>query len=438
MVVDASSFAVSINFAPPWATASHVLCHDPRVIGSEDPQAEQRRERWWRSTFIIVATIYVSLLLLGLLLQVLGDFRQIFLILFIAWLLAFILAPIASYLQERLHAPRGLAIGGAYAAALIGIGFVLFYAASSISTSLQQFMEIYPEVRPQVVSTLEDAEDVISFGRFQPDLTQIFEEVEDAVVGAAASAIGQAPQVTASILGSFVLVIILSLYMLADSAGILARLHRVVPSRYAREEEIFERTISRSFGGFLRLQVLLAAVQALLTAAVVFIFGLPFGFLIVATSTLAMLIPFFGPPLALIPPILGTLVFATPWTLLVAPVLLIVQTILVNYIQPRLMRDALGMHPITVIVALLVGATIAGLWGAIFVLPVIAVLNVFFNYAVNLRTLEESTESPEEVIEEVRHDSPDAPREELVALAAERVEEEEAAEVTATEPASET
>ena len=404
-------------------------------MNPEDPQAAQRREQRWRSAFIIVATIYVSLLLLGLLFGVLGDFASIFLVIFVAWLLAFILAPIAEFLEERLHARRGVAIATAYAVALVGIGSVLFFAASSISTSLEQFTEVYPDVRPQVIATLEDLEDAISFGGFQPDLTEIYAGVEDAVGRAAASAIGNAPQVTASILGSFVLVIILSLYMLADSDNILARIHRVVPSRYAHEEEIFERTVSRSFGGFLRLQVLLAAIQAVLTAAVVFLLGLPFGFLIVATSTLAMLIPFFGPPLALIPPILGTLVFATPWVLLVAPALLIIQTILVNYVQPRLMKEALGMHPITVIVALLVGATIAGLWGAIFVLPVIAVLNVFFNYAVNLRTLEEAAESPEDVIEEIRQESPDAPREELVALAAERVEE-EAAEIQASESTS--
>jgi predicted PurR-regulated permease PerM len=399
--------------------------------------ADQRRERWWRSTFIIVATIYVSLLLLGLLFQVLGDFRQIFLVVFVAWLLAFVLSPIVTLLMERANAGRGLAIGATYAGALVGIGFVLFYAASSISTSLNELADTYPDIRPEVVSALEDVEGAISFGRFQPDLTQIYDQVEQAVVDSAASAIGRAPQMTASILGSFVLVIILSLYMLADSENILARINRVVPSRYAHEVEIFERTVSRAFGGFLRLQVLLAAIQAALTAAVVLLLGLPFGFLIVATSTLAMLIPFFGPPLALIPPILATLIFATPWVLVVAPALLIVQTILVNYVQPRLMREALGMHPITVIVALLVGATLAGLWGAIFVLPVIAVLNVFFNYAVNLRNLEEASESPEDLIEEVRQEAPDAPREELVALAAERVEE-ESTEIRASESTSET
>src|SRR5690606_11036000 len=108
--------------------------------------------------------------------------------------------------------------------------------------------------------------------------------------------------------------------------------------------------------------------------------------------------------------------------------LLIVQTVLVNYFQPRLMREALGMHPLLVLIGLLVGAQVAGLWGALFGIPVLAVGNVFFNYFVNLRTLEEGPAAEmEEVLEEVRQESPDATPEELAALAADRVEEDEQA-----------
>jgi hypothetical protein len=56
-----------------------------------------------------------------------------------------------------------------------------------------------------------------------------------------------------------------------------------------------------------------------------------------------------------------------------------VQTVVVNWLQPRLMQGALGMHPILVLVGLLVGAQVAGVWGALFGIPVIAVLNVFLN-----------------------------------------------------------
>jgi predicted PurR-regulated permease PerM len=405
-----------------------------RVNVGADP-GQDRRDRWWRSTFIVLATIYVALLLIGLLVRILGGFVQIALVVFVAWLLAFVLSPVVAWLEERLRWPRGVAIGVVYAGTLLLSGFLLFYAAASIGASMEQATEDYPATRASIENTLRTWQAAVSFGRLEPNFVSLFAGVEDTATRIATSALGEVPQVTVAVLGSLVLVIILSLYMLADSAGIMAKLNRVVPSRYADEVEILERTVSKAFGGFLRAQVLLAAIQTGLTVAVIVLVGLPYGFIIAAASALAMLIPFFGPPLALMPPIVATLIFAPEWAIIVAPVLLVVQTVLVNYLQPRLMREALGMHPILVLVGLLVGAQVAGVWGALFGIPVIAVLNVFFNYAVNLRTLEETGIPAEAVLEEVRREAPDADTEEVVALAADRVEESEEA-IDAAEAAS--
>jgi len=143
--------------------------------------------------------------------------------------------------------------------------------------------------------------------------------------------------------------------------------------------QILESTVARAFGGFLRAQLILAVIQALLVAVVGIIFGIPYLFLIGTLSALAMVIPFFGPPLALIPPVVAAWIY-TPETFLISTVILVaVQTVVVNWLQPRLMRDALGIHPILVLVGLLVGAQVAGVWGALFGIPVIAVLNVFLN-----------------------------------------------------------
>ncbi|MEO6295034.1 MAG: AI-2E family transporter [Candidatus Limnocylindria bacterium] len=392
--------------------------------GSDEQASRDRRERWWRSIFIIIATIYVALLLMGVLVQILGGFVQIGLVLFVAWLLAFVLSPVVAWLHGRLGVPRGVAIGAVYAGTLILSAFLLFYAASSIGASVEQMTEEYPATRTRIESTLRDWAAAVSFGRFDPDLPSLYEDVEATALRIAGSALGEVPGITVALLGSLVIVIILSLYMLADSSGILSKFNRVVPNRYADQVEILERTVSRAFGGFLRAQVILAGIQTLLTVAVVLVLGLPYGFLISAVSAIAMLIPFFGPPLALIPPIAVTAIFAPQWIIVVAPALLVVQTVLVNYLHPRLMRDALGMHPILVLVGLLVGSQVAGLWGALFGIPILAVLNVFFNYAVNLRTLEETPMATDEVLEEVRLEAPEATPEELVALAADRVMEE--------------
>jgi predicted PurR-regulated permease PerM len=393
------------------------------VTHPDDDASRAARERWWRSAFIILATIYVGLLLAALVVQILGGFAQILIVLFVAWLLAFILSPVVTWLVERRQLPRGAAIGITYTITLLGSGFLLFYAAGAIGADIGEVADEFPLTRARIEGTLRGWEDAIVFGRFEPNLVDLYRGVEDAVARTAGSALGEVPEVTVAVLGSLVLVIILSLYMLADSARILAKLERVVPGRYEAEFEIMERTVSRAFGGFLRAQVILAVIQTTLTVAVVVLLGLPYGFVISASSALAMLIPFFGPPLALLPPILATAIFSPEWLLLVAPLLLVVQTVLVNYFQPRLMREALGMHPILVLVGLLVGAQVAGLWGALFGIPVLAVANVFFNYFVNMRAIEETpTADAAEVLEEVRQEAPEATAEQLVAIAAERVE----------------
>ena len=105
-------------------------------------------------------------------------------------------------------------------------------------------------------------------------------------------------------------------------------------------------------------------------------------FLVGTLSTLAMLIPFFGPPLALVPPIVAAWIYTPAGFLPVVIILVALQTVIVNWLQPRLMQGALGMHPILVLVGLLVGAQVAGVWGALFGIPVIAVLNVFLNLVV--------------------------------------------------------
>jgi hypothetical protein len=97
-------------------------------------------------------------------------------------------------------------------------------------------------------------------------------------------------------------------------------------------------------------------------------------------SALAMLIPFFGPPLALIPPVVGAVLFGGDAAIPVTVILVVVQTVLVNWLQPRLMRGALGLHPILVLVGLLLGAQVAGVWGALFGIPIIAVIWVFVSY----------------------------------------------------------
>lgn len=341
------------------------------------------RERRWLFIFLFLASAYVGILLLRVVLDVLGGFSQIFLVLFLAWLLAFVLSPVVKFLDARLVLARPAVVALTYAVVLVAFGFALFYTGAAITQQATQLTNTFPATSARIVATLQQWQTGLGLGRFEIDLVQLYASAQAQVGNVGQAIISQAQAiagVTVAALGSLALILILSLYMLMDSERILAKIGRMVPRRYQDELAIFERSVGRAFGGFLRAQIILAAVQAVLVAVVGTSFGLPYLFLVGTFSALAMLIPFFGPPLALIPPIVAAWIYAPQWFLVITIVLVAVQTVVVNWLQPRLMRDALGMHPILVLVALLVGAQVAGVWGALFGIPVIAVINVFVNY----------------------------------------------------------
>lgn len=342
------------------------------------------RERRWLVLFLVLGSAYFGMLLVERVLGVVGGFGTILLILFLAWLLAFVMAPVVSGLERRLQAPRGAVVVGAYLLALVIFGFILFYTGAAITQQVAELARSYPGAEPGILATLAEWERSLQFGRLQIDLTDLYaaavaqgEQLGSDIIEQARNIAG----VTIAALGSLLLIIVLSLYMLMDSRRILGRLRAAVPRRYTDEVQLLERSVSRAFGGFLRAQLILAVFQAILVGVVGTAFGIPYLFLWGTISALAMLIPFFGPPLALIPPIVGAALF-TDAGVPVAVILFAVQTVLVNWLQPRLMRGALGLHPILVLVGLLLGAQVAGVWGALFGIPVIAVLWVFVSYLV--------------------------------------------------------
>jgi len=340
-------------------------------------------ERRWLVAFLAIGSAYFGMLLLERLLGVLGGFASIILIIFLAWLLAFVMSPLIAWLEERLGAPRGVVVIVTYLLVLVVIGFGLFYTGAALTQQVAELVRNYPETERGILETLEDWEQGLAFGRLEIDLTDLYSGAVAQVGQLGGELLEQAEgiaAVTIAALGSLFLIIVLSLYMLMDSRRILSRMRAAVPRRYSDEAELFERSTVRAFGGFLRAQLVLAAIQALLVAVVGTIFGIPYLFLWGSVSALAMLIPFFGPPLALVPPIIGATLFGGGGAVPAIVILVVVQTVLVNWLQPRLMRGALGLHPILVLVGLLIGAQVAGVWGALFGIPVIAVLWVFVAY----------------------------------------------------------
>ncbi len=180
------------------------------------------------------------------------------------------------------------------------------------------------------------------------------------------------------VMGNLLFVVFLSIYMALDRDHIVRFIFRLVPPAYSEEAALFETSIARSFGGVLRGQALLGLIYGIFSAITSLVLGLPYMPVTAAGSGILQAIPFFGPFVSWAPPVLVAIFFEPDATIPALILMAIGWFVVMNIIQPRLLADAVGLHPIVVLGSVLIGSKLAGVPGAIFGIPIAAVISAFF------------------------------------------------------------
>jgi len=184
-------------------------------------------------------------------------------------------------------------------------------------------------------------------------------------------------------------VVVLSLYMVADRERLVRFLFWLVPNGYKEEAKLLEEAVARSFGGFLRGQAITGIIYAAVAFLASLIFGLDYIAITTAASGILMAIPFFGPFISWVPPVLVAFISHPDALVGTFAIMIIGWLILMNALQPRIMADALRIHPIVVLGAVLAGIKIAGIPGAIFGIPIAAVISALFLHVLRRRASDE-------------------------------------------------
>lgn len=309
--------------------------------------------------FLGIITAIAGLYLFGLVWGVLGQFSDILLLLFLAWLLSFILGPLVNRLGG-LGAPRVIAAGIIYllvtgVAVLLGLIFIPLLAKQTSS-----FLSAL---------SLSDITSPILRGQLQP----IFSSFQAFSAETLASTIALAASVFNFLFGAF-LVLIFSFFFVIDGERFWRIFLSHVPGSW-HDEILFTRdAVSISFSGFLLTQVLLGVLMGAVTLVVLLAFGVQYSILAATFAGLLMIVPVLGPLLSIIPPILITQVTHSSSTLAIAIILFALASIVVNIIGPLLFKRSIGLHPLVVLVSFLVGFKLAGVWGALFAVPVAGII----------------------------------------------------------------
>jgi predicted PurR-regulated permease PerM len=330
----------------------------------------------------LVAWSTIGILILGYLAYrfVLVPVRIAFGPLLLALVIVYLLNPIVSRLQAR-GLPRVWGTLLTYVVFLAIVGVALRFLIPIVADQVSSFVSSVPGLLGRAQESLADAARRLGI---EVKSTDILASLSPQ--GQAGSFITRIFSFTAGFLHAlivFVLGAVVGFYLLVDLPKVQRAAIALVPLRRRDEVRSVLEKMGRALGGYFRGQLLVAAFVGVASMLGLFIVGLPYWALVGAVAGLFNLIPLIGPFIGAVPALFiafttrdtGGLLHLEPgWPMAVGAslALLVVQQIDNHIISPNVMARTVKLHPVTVMLGLLIGGTLAGLVGMLLTVPVIA------------------------------------------------------------------
>lgn len=326
-----------------------------------------------------------KVILIALLFVALWVVWDVVLVVLTAVVIASAVSPATRWCVER-HVPRTLAAIGIYAGLAILFVGAFYFLLLPLLNETATFLRNLPDYMTRIEAWNPSAEGgFLGSQQFVQDISNSLSL--DAVreqVNAALNSFSQGFLSTASaIFGgllSFVLIIVLSFYLSVQENGVKKFLQLITPDHYEGYILDLWKRAELKIGYWLQGQLILALIVAVLVYLGLLLLGVEQPLLLAVLAGLFELIPLFGPILAAIPAIIiASTQGGATLALLVAGLYIIIQQFENQLIYPLVVRKVVGVPPVIVIIALVVGAKLAGFLGIILSVPAAAIIIEILN-----------------------------------------------------------
>lgn len=347
------------------------------------------RDPWLRALSILGCAI-AGFYLVGLLWQVVLEFADIILLFFLAWLLAFVLEPVVGTLVEgRLARPAAIGLTYVTLLVLLSFGVILLVPALSLQiVDVARNLPTYVEQATESLSAVQSSANEWLTSHGSPLLIDVKSALNPQELSRRADALG--PPILSNAIGfatgaatllvQVVIMLILSFYFMVDGARLAESLITALPPRAQDDARFLKASVHRAFAGFLRGQMIQSLVGGVGTGLIMSVLQVDYALLSGVVAALVLLIPFLGPVAAVVLPVTIALLTHPEVTVILFVALLALQQVIFNVLAPRILSRQVGLHPLLVFFAVLSGARVAGVWGAIFGVPIVAVLTTMISF----------------------------------------------------------
>lgn len=326
----------------------------------------------WRFLFIAGAAALVFWLF--------GFFKLIVVAVSIALLFAVLLAPFARWLRHYLHFPRAAAAATSVLGLLVVVAGLVALAGTSIANGFGDLQEQASKGFDELISWLSDGPFAVSADQ----LNSLVDQARSALSDNASSVVSGALAITTTVghvAAGTLIALFCTFFFLLDGLTIWTWLVGLLPVQVRERVHQAGRRGLVTLGGYTRTQILVALVDALGIGAGAAILQVPLAVPLATLVFVGSFIPIVGAVATGAVAVLVALVAQGPVVaLIMLGVVLVVQQLEGHVLQPFLMGHAVSLHPVAVLLAVTAGSMSAGIVGALFAVPIAAVLNTVVLY----------------------------------------------------------
>jgi len=308
----------------------------------------------------------------AILVAILWAAREALLLVYISALIAMGFSPIVGVLERVRGVPRWLAILVIYlaiVAILVLVGLMIIPPLVAQAATLWAKMPAY-------------------FNEFQTYLIKhklmlhrvtLEEAVQSAPTGTGGNAVGTVLVAISSLIGGvfgFITILILSFYLLIEAQSMFEALMRYAPAGRRADVATAARQAVIKVSAWLRAQLVLAGVMGVFATIGLYLLGVPYFYVIALIAAIGETIPIVGPVIGGITAVAVSITVSPQLALMVGGYFLVLHQLEANVLVPKIMERGVGVSPVVVMIALLIGGALWGLVGAVLAIPTAAIISV--------------------------------------------------------------
>ncbi|MGM0401181.1 MAG: AI-2E family transporter [Chloroflexota bacterium] len=329
---------------------------------------------------------------------------------FAGMILAYLLVPVVNFLDQRAprvlrrkNISRPLAILIVY---VVGVGLVAGVVAYLVPVIAQQvgffgqaapyyFQRLQELLRYDVAELLDSLPPAMR-SWLEASIGNLMDTLADALQSGVEATIKTLSQTISFLLGIFMVPFWL-FYVLNDENEIRKSFYRLIPDAARADVRCIVRIIDNLLSAYVRGQLLMALIVGVASTIALLLLGVNLAILLGTVAGILDLIPIVGPWFGGVPAVLMALISDPVKALWVALAFLAIQQLQGSLLAPHISGHAVRFHPAMVMIVVVVGAEVAGLWGLLLCVPVAAIIRDVFRY-LYVRTTEKGA-TPEMALE---------------------------------------